>query len=122
MNESDGSYDYSNGQIALKTLISGINLVNIMEIWEVKYMAMNITSVNYVALFQDYSHICTCLLLTNEGLVCHHFFQVMLQTQNAKFAFNLLKGQWYKKSVDLQEINALDDSLELILGVKVCVE
>jgi hypothetical protein len=96
-------------QIALKSLISRVNLANIVEIWEVKHMAVNTTSVNYVALFQYYSHICTCLLLTSEGLVCRHFFQVMLRTQNAKFTFNLLKNRWFKKDVDLQKINTLDN-------------
>ena len=64
-------------QIALKSLISGINLANIMKIWEVKHMAVNITSVNYVVL--------------------------------SKFTFNLLKNRWFKKDVDLQKINTLDN-------------
>ncbi|CAB4427378.1 unnamed protein product [Rhizophagus irregularis] len=102
-------------QIALKSLISGINLTNVIEIWEVKHMAVNTMSVNYVALFQDHSHICTCLLLTNEGLVCRHFFKVMLQIQKAQFTFNLLKSRWYKKGVDLQKINALDKSANFMI-------
>ncbi|EXX67552.1 hypothetical protein RirG_113300 [Rhizophagus irregularis DAOM 197198w] len=102
-------------QIALKSLISDVNLTNVIEIWEVKHMAVNTTSVNYVALFQDHSHICTCLLLTSEGLVCHHFFQVMLRTQKAQFTFNLLKSRWYKKGVDLQKINALDKSANFVI-------
>jgi len=88
-----------------------------MEIWEVKHMADNTKSVNYVALFQDHSHICTRLLLVSEGLVCRHFFQVILRSQNAKFAFNLLKSQWYKKSIDLQSINTLDSSSEIMINI-----
>ncbi|CAG8751413.1 7519_t:CDS:2, partial [Rhizophagus irregularis] len=79
-------------QIALKSLISDVNLTNVIEIWEVKHMAVNTTSVNYVALFQDHSHICTCLLLTSEGL-----------------------SRWYKKGVDLQKINALDKSANFVI-------
>ena len=88
-----------------------------MEIWEVKHMADNTKSVNYVALFQDHSHICTRLLLVSEGLVCRHFFQVILRSQNAKFAFNLLKSRWYKKSIDLQSINTLDSSSEIMINI-----
>ncbi|CAB5381063.1 unnamed protein product [Rhizophagus irregularis] len=55
-------------QIALKSLISGVNLTNVIKIWEVKHMAVNTTSVNYMALFQDHSHICTCLLLTSKDV------------------------------------------------------
>ena len=88
-----------------------------MEIWEVKHMASNTTSVNYVALFQDHSHICTCLLLVSEGLICRHFFQVMLRTQKAKFAYNLLKSRWYKKSVNPQNINTLDNSSGVMINI-----
>ncbi|EXX64724.1 hypothetical protein GLOIN_2v1782641 [Rhizophagus irregularis DAOM 181602=DAOM 197198] len=104
-------------QIALKSLISGVNLTNVIKIWEVKHMAVNTTSVNYMALFQDHSHICTCLLLTSKGLVSRHFFQVMLQTQKAQFTFNLLKSRWYKKDVDLQKINALNKSANFVIDI-----
>ncbi|RIA84200.1 hypothetical protein C1645_832618 [Glomus cerebriforme] len=56
-------------QIALKSLISGINLTNVIEIWEVKHMAVNTTS-----------------------------------------------SQWYKKGVDLQKINILDNSASFIIN------
>ncbi|CAG8621774.1 12632_t:CDS:2 [Funneliformis mosseae] len=83
-------------QVALKSLINHVNITNILEIWEVKHMATNTSSTNYVALCHDYSHICTCLLLISEGLVCRHFFQVMLRIQTAKFAITLIKNRWYK--------------------------
>ncbi|PKY35834.1 hypothetical protein RhiirB3_457320 [Rhizophagus irregularis] len=81
-------------QIALKSLISGVNLTNVIKIWEVKHMAVNTTSVNYMALFQDHSHICTCLLLTSKGL-----------------------SRWYKKDVDLQKINALNKSANFVIDI-----
>ena len=74
-------------------------------------MATNTSSINYVALCHDYSHVCTCLLLISEGLVCHYFFQVMLRTQNAKFAITLIKNRWYKKDINAQNINTIYDSL-----------
>lgn len=80
-------------------------------------MGVNTKSVNYVALFQDNSHTCTCLLLASEGLICRHFFQVMLRSESAKFAFNLLKSRWYKKDVDLQTINGLEHSSGIIINI-----
>src|SRR5205823_1868232 len=67
-------------------------------------MANNTASVNYVALFQDQSHVCTFLLLFSEGLVCRHFFQIMLHTQSAKFSINLIMSRWYKKGMDTNNI------------------
>ncbi|RIA93616.1 hypothetical protein C1645_735388 [Glomus cerebriforme] len=70
INDSDTSIcleDYTDKcQIALKFLISGVNLTNVIEIWEVKHIVINTTSVNYVILFQDHSYICICLLLTSK--------------------------------------------------------
>ena len=34
----------------------------------------------------------------------------MLQTQNAKFIIALLKNRWYKKGVDIDNINTIYDS------------
>jgi len=73
-------------------------------------MAKNATSVNYVALLQDQSHVCTCLLLFSEGLICRHFFQIMLQTQHAKFSIKLIMSRWYKKDMDLHNVNTVFDS------------
>ncbi|CAG8738274.1 6036_t:CDS:2, partial [Funneliformis caledonium] len=67
-------------QIALNYLINRINIDNIVEIWKVKHMATNIKLINYVALCQDYSHI------------------------------SLLKNRWYKKGVDIDNINTIYDS------------
>jgi hypothetical protein len=80
-------------------------------------MRVNTKSVNYVALFQGHSHICTCLLLAGKGLICRHFFQVILQSESAKFAFNLIKSRWYKKDVDLQKINVLEHSSGIIINI-----
>ncbi|RIB12715.1 hypothetical protein C2G38_2041593 [Gigaspora rosea] len=74
-------------------------------------MATNTMSLNYVALLKDNSHICTCLLLISDGLVCRHFFQVMLQTKTAKFSLDLIKTQWYKRNVNMDKINIIYDSV-----------
>ena len=52
--------------------------------------------------------------MISEGLVCRHFFQVMLRTQNAKFAIALVKNRWYKKSIDAQIIHTIYDSEYII--------
>ncbi|RIB27775.1 hypothetical protein C2G38_2324276 [Gigaspora rosea] len=74
-------------------------------------MATNTISLNYVALLKDNSHICTCLLLVSDGLVCRHFFQVMLQTKTAKFSLDLIKSRWYKRSVNMDKTNIIYNSV-----------
>lgn len=41
----------------------------------------------------------------------------MLWSQNAKFAFNLLKNWWYKKGVNMQKLNALDNSVSFMINI-----
>ncbi|RIB16277.1 hypothetical protein C2G38_2190405 [Gigaspora rosea] len=77
---------------------------------EIKYMAANTTSLNYVALLQDNLHVCTCLLLISKGLVCRHFFQIILQTKTAKFSMVLIKSRWYKKDLEMHDFNTTYDS------------
>jgi hypothetical protein len=79
--------------IYLKSFISNINPINIVKIWKVKDIGVNIKSVNYVALFQDNSYTtCIYLLLASKDLIYHYFFQIMLQSESANFAFSLLKS------------------------------
>ncbi|KAF0504839.1 protein far1-related sequence 5-like [Gigaspora margarita] len=97
-------------QVALKSLVKWVDSSNVIEIWKVKLMGASTVSTNCIVLLQDQSHVCTCLLLFSEGLVCQHFFQVMLRTQRAKFSIVLIKNQWYKKDTDLNNIDTLFDS------------
>ncbi|CAG8538139.1 3986_t:CDS:2, partial [Funneliformis caledonium] len=73
-------------QVALKSLINHVNITNILEILKVKHMATNTSSTNYVAL-------------------------LMLRIQTAKFAITLIKNQWYKKDINIQNINTIYDLL-----------
>uniref|UniRef100_A0A8H4ESV8 Protein far1-related sequence 5-like isoform x2 n=1 Tax=Gigaspora margarita TaxID=4874 RepID=A0A8H4ESV8_GIGMA len=96
-------------QVALKSLIGCVDLNNIIELWEVKHMNANTVSTNCIVLLQDQSHVCTCLLLFSEGLVCCYFFQVILKTPKAKFAITLIKNRWFKNGADLSKNLRSDD-------------
>ena len=55
---------------------------------------------HYLVLLKNNSHICTCLLTIQQGIICRHFFQVMLATNNAKFHIRLILSWWYYKNLD----------------------
>ncbi|PKK65058.1 hypothetical protein RhiirC2_786681 [Rhizophagus irregularis] len=86
----DDQVDFA--QISLKSLIGKVNRTNIVEIWRITYLThkQNSTS-HFVILLHDESHICTCLIIFNHGLVCRHFFQIMIRSQKAKFSISLIK-------------------------------
>ena len=35
-------------------------------------------------------------MILNCGLVCHHFFQVMIRSKQAQFSIFLIKKRWFK--------------------------
>ncbi|CAG8484806.1 11795_t:CDS:2 [Cetraspora pellucida] len=105
--------DSNKRQVALKSLIRHVDPNNVIELWKVRHMDVNTVSMNCIVLLKDQSHVCTCLLLFSEGLVCQHFFQVMLKTSKVKFSIALIKNRWYKKSADLHKVNTLFDSCSI---------
>ncbi|KAF9994795.1 hypothetical protein BGZ79_000406, partial [Entomortierella chlamydospora] len=49
----------------------------------------------YVILFKDDSHICTCLLLRNKGITCAHFFRAMKADERVRYHIRLIPRRWY---------------------------
>jgi len=92
-------------QISLKSLINKVNRENILEVWRVTYLTHNSNSTpHFVILLLDRGHICTCLTILNRGIVCRHFFQVMIRSTEAQFNISLIKRRWFKLE------NQFDDS------------
>ncbi|CAB4488469.1 unnamed protein product [Rhizophagus irregularis] len=78
-------------QITLKQIIALVDLINITEIWSI--IVNNTTAIkHYIVLLKNNSHICSCLSTIQQGVVCRHYFQVMLTTSNA--------SRWYYKDLD----------------------
>ena len=84
----------------MKSLINQVNWEDILEIWRVTYITHNSNSTpHFVIILFDRSHICTCLMILNRGLVCRHFFQVMIRSQQAQFSIFLIKRRWFKLEI-----------------------
>ena len=77
--------------------VSGHN--NVKEIWAVK-VGNSQTAKHHVVLLKNNAHICSCLMIIRKGIVCRHFFQVMLSTCEAKFHIRLIPFRWYEKNKD----------------------
>ena len=46
-------------------------------------------------LLDEGTHLCTCLLLINKGLVCRHFFRVGPYSRYATFHISIIPNRWY---------------------------
>ena len=85
--------------VELNQLISGLDTTRIHKLWLVH--SIDKKSEHFVVLYDDTGHLCTCLTLINRGLICHHFFTVMLVSPNAKFHIGLMPQRWYQDSFAL---------------------
>jgi hypothetical protein len=81
-------------QILFRSLIRTIPLEAIIEVWHVRATGTKGIG-HYVILLNEGTHLCTCLLLVNKGLVCRHFFRVGTYSKYATFHVSIIPNRWY---------------------------
>src|SRR5579871_6529999 len=81
-------------QILFKSLIRNVTQEMVLEVWNVHAIGTSGIG-HYVVLLNDGTHLCTCLLLTNKGLICRHFFHVTTYSQSATYHITLISPRWY---------------------------
>src|SRR2546423_13601119 len=80
----------------LNTLIKYIDQASIHEVWCVATIEQN--KDHYLVIYGNANHLCTCMLLITKGLVCRHFFSVMLSSEKAMFHIGLIPARWYQET------------------------
>ena len=78
---------------------------NIVEIWKICRVGDISQKENLVVLFNDGSHICTCLETIIKGIICRHFWRVMLYSNTARFHISIIPIRWYKDDI-LTKLNS----------------
>jgi len=78
---------------------------NIVEIWKIRRVGGISQKENLVVLFNDGSHICTCLETITKGIICRHFWRVMLYSNTARFHISIIPIRWYKDDI-LTKLNS----------------
>ncbi|CAG8737788.1 15111_t:CDS:2, partial [Cetraspora pellucida] len=93
-------YDIS--QLYLLALIKENEYSSVKEVWKTMCLT-SAKSIHYVILYENGRYICTCLLLISHGLVCQHFFCMLLESDFARFHIMLLPIRWCKDNVTESE-------------------
>lgn len=75
-------------------MINDVIQETILEVWHVRATGTSGIG-HYVVLLNDGTHLCTCLLLMNKGLICRHFFRVATYSQSATYHITLIPSRWY---------------------------
>ncbi|CAG8483123.1 8786_t:CDS:2 [Cetraspora pellucida] len=91
---SSRKYSADDLQAMLKQMIEFVGLDDIEELWTIN-VSNSLKSKHYVILLQNGSHLCFCLSIIHHGIVCRHYFQVMLVTSKTKFHIHLLSLRWF---------------------------
>ncbi|CAB4395342.1 unnamed protein product [Rhizophagus irregularis] len=86
-------------QITLASLLNGIETSNIIEMWRIRRIEGLSRKDNLVILLDDGTHLCTCLETITKGIICRHFWRVMLYSHLAKFHISIIPIRWYKDNI-----------------------
>ena len=89
--------DYESVVSNLDTLIKYIDQASIHEVWRVTTIEQN--KEHFLVIYGNANHLCTCMLLVTKGLVCRHFFSVMLSSEKAMFHIGLIPARWYVNEI-----------------------
>ncbi|RIB23008.1 hypothetical protein C2G38_2172484 [Gigaspora rosea] len=108
-------------QTTLKSLLNGVEFSNIIELWRIHRIGGLSYHENIVALLSDRTHLCTCMEMITKGIICRHFWHVMLYSIHAKFHISIIPTRWYKDSI----VDQLDVNLKnspVLVAIKPCIE
>ncbi|CAG8627887.1 13833_t:CDS:2 [Cetraspora pellucida] len=85
--------------ITLQAIIDEIGYEDIKEIWKVIDLhAEKRNHVHFVAIVNQISFLCSCLMSISKGIVCCHYFRVMMHSDMAAFHISMTPTRWYKDS------------------------
>ncbi|CAG8678800.1 6509_t:CDS:2 [Cetraspora pellucida] len=90
--------DYNQSQSLFSSLLKTIPHNSVKEVWNVIRHSVQNSEPQHIILLNDGSHLCTCLLLINKGIVCQHFFCVMSYSTNVYFHISLIPHCWYNNN------------------------
>ncbi|RHZ69337.1 hypothetical protein Glove_284g78 [Diversispora epigaea] len=86
-------------QTTAACMISDVNKEQIISMWVIT-VENNLVEKHFIILLSNGLHHCSCLSLINRGIVCRHYFQIMLRSFTAKFYLRLIPSCWYYKNKD----------------------
>jgi hypothetical protein len=76
-------------------LLNSVPKESIKEVWRIiPYMVPN--SYQHIIILNDGTHLCTCLLLVSHGIICRHYFKLMIENSNALFHIMLMPTRWLR--------------------------
>jgi hypothetical protein len=83
--------------ITLQAMIEEIGQEEVLEIWKVvDIRSERKNHVHFVIIVNAISYLCSCLKSISKGIICRHYFRVMMNSKTAAFHISMIPQRWYK--------------------------
>ena len=87
---------YDTKQILLKSMIAEVGEENVQEIWKITDMRPeNKKRIHFVMVINSVSYLCSCMSNITRGIVCRHYFRIMMVSAVAGFQIQMVPSRWY---------------------------
>src|SRR3989337_200480 len=87
---------YNAKQILLKSMIAEVGENSIREVWKITDMRPeNKKYVHFVVVVDPISYLCSCMSNISRGIICRHYFRVMMILTVAGFQIQMIPSRWY---------------------------
>ncbi|CAB5200113.1 unnamed protein product [Rhizophagus irregularis] len=91
----EDSYDAQ--QITLQSIIDEIGKEDVKEIWKICDIRPGKKDhMHYIVISNEISFLCTCLTTISRGIICRHYFRVMMFSKVAGFHISMIPERWYQ--------------------------
>ncbi|CAG8668959.1 2853_t:CDS:2, partial [Ambispora gerdemannii] len=86
---------YDAKQILLKSMIAEVGERNVREVWKIIDMRPENKHIHFVVVVDPISYLCSCMFNISRGIVCRHYFRVMMISTVAGFHIQMVPSRWY---------------------------
>jgi hypothetical protein len=89
----------------LKSIVAEVGEENIQEVWKIKDMRPeNNKHSHFVVVVDSISYLCSCMSNISRGIICRHYFRVMVHSRVAGFHIQMIPVRWYNDERKDKEI------------------
>ena len=77
-------------------MIAEVGEERIHEVWKIMDMRPeNKKHIHFIIIINPVSYLCSCISNISRGIICRHYFQIMMISTFAGFQIQMIPSQWY---------------------------
>jgi len=77
-------------------MVAEVGEENIQEVWKITDMRPeNKKHMYFVVVIDPISYLCSCMSNISRGIICRHYFRIMMNSAVAGFQIQMVPSRWY---------------------------